>query len=405
MKHTLTVVLYVGLAAGLAGPVAAEPIVINPLKVGVLQWNLANGSVNAFGGSRVLVTERDVFPPVRNISYTLWDLSPVNRPIASGNVQGTLGTGPHGWYATESNDQAQETFRIRDLSLDLDLYYNLRTDGFFINGGNFCTDITTGSIYGDATATPAGLGKPFSVALYWRGVQDINTAAGTVMGMGFHPTSGPREAVYFHNPRLVLYPFNDPVSGGGGIDFILDNGTISTDGTVDLTPRGCKHHLSAYAADQQLHDAKVSEVRRKFQFDAGGSNDPRLVYLLGDLHGELSAGDANATARATMRIFRADGTLLDETSYFEEVGTTILGQWQNSTITETMMLEVELVPGETYEVLSRLELTADLDGPLGSAMASFLDTFDVELSGVPEPATLALLALGGLGVLLRRRRK
>jgi len=389
------------------GPVAAEPITITPTKAGTLLWNLSNGTVWGFSGT--LMTERNYpQPPMRYVSYALWGLSAIDKPIASANLQGTLYCpNPFGWWGgDECNDSAVETFAVRDIGTDLNTMMGLTTSGGFVMGATtlILNDITTGLLYGSATARDTEVGQPLSVPMTWRGVQDINTAAGTMMGMGLHPTSGPKESVGLQNIRLVLYPFNDPVSGGGGIDFYLDDADVTTAGTVDLTERGCKHHLSAYAGGLQDLDEKTSEVRHRFTFQAGGNPDPRPVWLTANLEGELSAGDASASVEAILQLYAADGMLIDEMTYFESVGTTVLGQWEASNVAETMFLEAELVPGNIYEVISRLTLVAELDGPQGSGMADFADTFVVELSGVPEPATLALLALGGVLALRRRLR-
>jgi hypothetical protein len=42
-------------------------------------------------------------------------------------------------------------------------------------------------------------------------------------------------------------------------------------------------------------------------------------------------------------------------------------------------------------------------GKVGSGLADFFNTFDVQMSGVPEPATIVLL-VGGLAGVRRRRR-
>jgi len=52
-----------------------------------------------------------------------------------------------------------------------------------------------------------------------------------------------------------------------------------------------------------------------------------------------------------------------------------------------------------------MELVARLKGLDGSALANFGDTFEVELSGVPEPTGLSLLGLGSLLTIRRRRRR
>ena len=66
-------------------------------------------------------------------------------------------------------------------------------------------------------------------------------------------------------------------------------------------------------------------------------------------------------------------------------------------------MTVMLLPGEIYELRSELHVTADPRGT-GTALADFANTFEVEVSGVPELATLVFVAAGALALLRRWRR-
>lgn len=105
-----------------------------------------------------------------------------------------------------------------------------------------------------------------------------------------------------------------------------------------------------------------------------------------------------------MYIYDTSNTLLGEATHYDEAVSLGLNNPQTVIVDEDLLIEIELIPGQTYEVISRIELVADISGPDGSCEANFENTFEVELFGVPEPATLSLLAPGTLA-LVRRRQK
>lgn len=154
-----------------------------------------------------------------------------------------------------------------------------------------------------------------------------------------------------------MYLFLAPVNGGGGIDFELNEGTISGDVSVDQTKLGMRHRLRAVAVDQQTRDEKFSEVRRRFVFETGGAN-PTTVWMFGQLDGRLDAGDGKATCNSTMYIYDADSGLMGGDSYYGEAISLGLGNPQSMIVNELLMVEVELTPGRICEVVSRVELPA-----------------------------------------------
>ena len=312
------------------------------------------------------------------------------------------------------NDNYPERFLVRDVGVNLNdvlaagpvwpssLHYTTRVGGG-TSVHEIWHDFGDGAVYAEGHFTPdyAGTYKTYSYALTAQGIADINAAAGTVMGMGFQPTSGPFETFWSNAMRLTLNRFNDPVSSGGGIDFQLDDGDVAGGGTVDVTPLGVKHRLNSIATGQQTTDSDFSEVRRRFRFDSAGGHTQ--VVLTGDLDGLLEANEGRASVDATIKLYdTTDGSLIDDDA-FQQTLAPIGPGYNQLFVDEQLRVDVDLVPGRTYEIISRVELTTSVTDPLGQAAAWFDNTFDVQLTGVPEPGTLSLLALGGL-VALRRRR-
>lgn len=77
------------------------------------------------------------------------------------------------------------------------------------------------------------------------------------------------------------------------------------------------------------------------------------------------------------------------------------------TISETgsFVIDYDNEPGWTYGIQMTLQTYAGfLASDSGASVNSSIDSFQVNLSVVPEPATMAMLALGGLAIVRRRRR-
>ncbi len=396
--------------AGLSLAIAqayAEPITLNAYRSSFiqLQQNNRTQTHSSNTGMRVGYDYTQVpYQDYQYRGYAVFDLSGIQAPIAAANLQGTM---------LSSDLPIDATFKVCEVQTPADQVLTLPTSyPWFVMGSNrwIFDDLGDGLIYGTGTARQSDHNQPYSVPLSHYAIDDINAARGQKFTIGAAPTftmnqsDKSRKAFHWNYPKLVLYPFGDPVDGGGGVDFFLDEAEQDTDGQVDITDRGCKHHMYVQAVSQQTQQQRHSEVRQRFLFQADdGTTDPRTIFMQGLLEGALDAGGASASVNATIALYDDAGNKLDDVVFFDEVSSQLIGDPQSKDVAEPLVLEAELTPGKVYQLVSRLDLSASLNHPDGSGLADFSNTFDVQMSGVPEPATIALL-VGGLGGLLHRRR-
>ena len=213
---------------------------------------------------------------------------------------------------------------------------------------------------------------------------------------------GPRGTITYH-----YTPFPpDPVDGGGGLSFSVAEAPAYGQGQVETTPLGAshKHKVQAFAGQAAVTENTGLVQRFRFMREDQGS-DQTKVFINGMLDGFLSA-DNNALAEAlgVMELYNNQGQLIDRVERIAVADSqAYFGRLEEKNVHELFGMTVMLLPGNYYELRSELHLTADPRGA-GTALADFSNTFEVEVSGVPEPATLALFAVGA-AILLRRRRR
>jgi len=162
------------------------------------------------------------------------------------------------------------------------------------------------------------------VPLTLRAIQDIIDARGDRFVIGFHPDFvmprwTQRRVFYLSGLKLVLYPFHEPVSGGGGIDFQIDDGVIDSDGVVDITDRGAGTTFQLRPRAFRRVKRSSLFVRQRFVFTpADASPDARTIWLNGMLVGDLDAGQAGASVDVSVQLFDTDGVLLDKVNFYDE---------------------------------------------------------------------------------------
>jgi hypothetical protein len=396
----------VGLSLAIA-QAHAGPITLNAYRSSFIQLQQNNNSQmhSPNTGMRVGYDYTQVpYQDYQYRGYAVFDLSGIQAPIAAANLQGTM---------LSSDLPIDATFKLCEVQTSADQVLTLPT-GYppFVMGSNrwIFNDLGDGLVYGTGTARQSDHNQPYSVPLSHYAIDDINGARGQKFTIGAAPTfvmnqwDKSRKQFHWNYPKLVLYPFGDPVDGGGGVDFFLDEAEQDTDGRIDITDRGCKHHMSVQAVSQQTQQQRHSEVRQRFLFQADDdTTDPRTIFLQGLLEGDLDAGGATASVNATIALYDDAGNKLDDVIFFDEVSSQLIGDPQSKDVAKPLVLEAELTPGKVYQLVSRLDLSASLNHPDGSGLADFSNTFDVQMSGVPEPATIVLL-VGGLAGVLRRHR-
>ena len=199
-----------------------------------------------------------------------------------------------------------------------------------------------------------------------------------------------------------------PTPGGGGVDFELDAGTVILTGSgegvndVSVTDLGAIHSIDAQSVAGSEAQTKSNEMSRIFRFSReDGLPDPTQAFILGGLQGTLAADNLGvASVDARVSVFDMGGGLIgaDTLAYDVSPG---LGFQEQIDVNEAFGFSALFVPGQQYELQSWISVYAS-SPPGGAGRALFADTMEVAVSGVPEPATLALLAVGGL-LLVRRR--
>ncbi|MGB2823155.1 MAG: PEP-CTERM sorting domain-containing protein [Phycisphaerae bacterium] len=214
----------------------------------------------------------------------------------------------------------------------------------------------------------------------------------------------------FYPRGTITYHYNpfpaDPIDADGGLSFAVAQGPGYGQGQVEPTPLGASHKHMVQAFPGQAAVNENTGLVQRFQFwreDQGTQQTE--VFINGLLDGFVSADENGvATALGVMELYNADDQLIDRAERIAVADSqTYFGRLEERDVHELFGMTVMLLPGNVYELRSELHLTADPRGE-GRATADFSSTFNVELSGVPEPASLGLLVVGGLALLRRRRR-
>ena len=211
---------------------------------------------------------------------------------------------------------------------------------------------------------------------------------------------GPGGTITYH---YTPFPA-EPVDDGNGLGFSIAEGPSYGQGQVEPTPLGAKHKHKVQAFPGRGPVTEETGLRQKFTFsrDDQGSNQTS-VFINGLLDGFLSADDGGlARALGVMELYNTDDQLIDRAERLATADSH-MGQLEENNVHERFGMTVMLLPGHLYELRTELHLTADSRGG-GSATADFLNTFEVDMSSVPEPATLSLLGVCGLVALRRKRR-
>lgn len=210
------------------------------------------------------------------------------------------------------------------------------------------------------------------------------------------------------NPVFRFAAFSNaaPLPGGGGTSFDPGPPVVFGDPGTAHNDLSQQHKLSAQslAGSEAIH--RTNTITRTFTFSRDdGMTDPTEVFISAFLDGYLQADNGGMSkVDATFRILDMNDNQVGGAfeQYTEQILTSF-GQDQDSNVAEVLQFSELLVPGQTYKLESTLSVWADAMSEAGGARAFFDNTFEVTMSGVPEPASLALLTFGAMGVLRRRR--
>ncbi len=210
------------------------------------------------------------------------------------------------------------------------------------------------------------------------------------------------------NPVFRFAAFSNaaPLPGGGGTSFDPGPPVVFGDPGTAHNDLSQQHKLSAQslAGSEAIH--RTNTISRTFSVTRDDElTDPTRVYISALLDGYLQADNGGESkVEAIFRILdKNDNQVGDAFEMYDEQVITSFGQDMDSNVNEVLQFSELLIPGEMYKLESTLSVWADAKSEAGGARAFFDNTFEVTLSGVPEPSALALLALGGLALTTRRR--
>ncbi len=170
-------------------------------------------------------------------------------------------------------------------------------------------------------------------------------------------------------------------------------------GIVEAIDLGTLHGLSAIASGGEI--TKSNMISRNFVVDEGGAGLTD-VFINTLLEGQLNTdggGTASVLAKVTVL---GDAGIIDEVTRTFQANSSV-GVPDNVTVNSAFALTLSLNAGQSYELVTEMQVTANDNG--GTAEALFDQTFEVMFgsTAVPEPASFVLCAIGGMFFITRRR--
>ena len=205
---------------------------------------------------------------------------------------------------------------------------------------------------------------------------------------------------------MILVDYDDGIAGNGMHDTAVRNGGFeSPDTGVDGEPFSNTDYWVNAGGDQS------AEARRTNIADTGSfssvNGESRLVFALDTEH-TIAAGDSFAVEFRSRRAYLSDATSTITAELYYTADDTVDGAASVlGTVTATAMATSFATYGDAFAAIPAGSDAVDRNLFLRfsqSAGPGYTRTDGWYVTATPEPATMGLLALGGLALLRRRRR-